>query len=300
MTEPARLGYPNLTLAQLNFSQFTASGRLAPRLIFHVTAQTREKEISARILHLTARIEFNGELFGVGLLFPIGELITHHERQFSLEIQITREELTFIQENFRDHRFSLSLTLSGLMQILDERPLDQRRDGNRSSVGAWDMLPFDHVRWEIGVAQSDWIKNILEPTGFGEYILLNLPLPAPPHRERWQQAIDHLKEAEAQFLLGNDAEVLNRCHAAFETLGRSPAAFEQLFAPISDESKRKDINVLLKQTKGYLNAGRHVNRSGEDVGTFAVDHRDAEFAVGMTKLFLNYLAKLLPSNEKPS
>lgn len=55
---------------------------------------------------------------------------------------------------------------------------------------------------------------------------------------------------------------------------------------------------LLKQAKSYFNSGRHVSKSdSSQEGSFPVDHRDAEFALYLSRIFLAYTVKLLASGS---
>jgi hypothetical protein len=145
----------------------------------------------------------------------------------------------------------------------------------------------------VEVARSDWIKDVLEPMRFGEYVLTEIWVPPVPERERWLLALEQLQQAKAQYAQGNDAGVFLHCFGAFETLGRKPEDYEKLFSTISDGFKRKQVNDLLKQVKNYLESGRHVSSDGPEQGKFAVDHRDAEFALWQAEMLLIYMAKLL-------
>jgi hypothetical protein len=156
--------------------------------------------------------------------------------------------------------------------------------------GKWFLAPIQDVNLVIGVARSDWLKNVLEPVGFGNYILMEMPVPAVPDRKRWENALAHLTQAEQQFALGNDPGVFQYCRAMIESLEGYP---KQIFAALGDEEKRQKVDALLDQAGKYFHAGRHVSKAGPQEGEFPVDHRDAEFALALAKFFLAYIAKLL-------
>jgi hypothetical protein len=73
----------------------------------------------------------------------------------------------------------------------------------------------------------------------------------------------------------------------------SPGAAKDVLAKLTDEEKRKHLDTLLVAARNYLHAGRHVSKTGTRVGEFDVDHRDAEFALGVTKMAISYVARLL-------
>ena len=65
---------------------------------------------------------------------------------------------------------------------------------------------------------------------------------------------------------------------------------------MTDGKKREAVDKLLKQTRSYFNSGRHVSKSdGSHKGSFPADHRDAEFALYLSRVFLAHTAKLLAS-----
>jgi hypothetical protein len=61
--------------------------------------------------------------------------------------------------------------------------------------------------------------------------------------------------------------VRQSCYGAFESL--NPASPRAILAKVEDEEKRKHLNELLIAAKSYLQAGRHVSKSGAQIGEFA-------------------------------
>jgi len=39
------------------------------------------------------------------------------------------------------------------------------------------FVPIRETNLVINVPRSDWAKNVLEPVGFGNYILMEIPIP---------------------------------------------------------------------------------------------------------------------------
>jgi hypothetical protein len=68
---------------------------------------------------------------------------------------------------------------------------------------------------------------------------------------------------------------------------------QHIFDKIQDDRKRKVVDDLVKQCIDYFHLGRHVSKTGPDQGDFPIDHRDAEFALGLAKMLLSYSALLL-------
>jgi hypothetical protein len=153
--------------------------------------------------------------------------------------------------------------------------------------GKWFLAPIRDTNLVVNIPRSDWVKYVLEPVGFGNYVLMEMPVPSVPDRERWRTALEHLTQAGEQFALGNDPGVFQYCRAAFESLEGFP---KNIFAAVEDEEKRKSVDTLLKESQHYFHSGRHISETG---GMFPVDHRDAEFALALARFFMAYIAKLL-------
>jgi hypothetical protein len=67
-----------------------------------------------------------------------------------------------------------------------------------------------------------------------------------------------------------------------------------VYTAVPDGLKSKRINAVAKAIGDYLHAGRHVAKDGPREGEFDVDHRDAQFALALTK---SLLALLTPPPE---
>jgi hypothetical protein len=115
-------------------------------------------------------------------------------------------------------------------------------------------------------------------------------MPPAPYGQAMAKAMVMLKEAEEQFRLGHDPGVFQHCHAAFEVLEGWP---KQILDKMADRGKAVQVDAMLKGIANYLHTGRHPSKTGDEAGTFAVDHQDAEYALGLTKMTLAYIARLL-------
>lgn len=215
------------------------------------------------------------------------------DRQIHLEVFVDRDAIRFIQDRLREANLSFELEFRGALYVGDDRPEGERRLNSELEQGEWHFVPIKSTKLPITVARSDWVKKVLELLGIGEYVLMEILVPGVPERERWKAALRHMEEAQKHFRMGNDAAVLQSCHSAFESLEGAP---KHVFDRVADEKQRKAVDSLLKQAKYYFNSGRHVSKSaGPQRGAFPVDHRDAEFALYLSQVFLAYTAKLLVS-----
>lgn len=139
------------------------------------------------------------------------------------------------------------------------------------------------------ISKLDWLKYVLEPMKYADFALLEFPIPAISDRERWKAALQHIEDAEKQYRSGNDPGVFSRCYAVYEVM----KPIEAPLASVKSEDKREAIKKMLDGTRRFLNQGRHVERNGADAGEFPVDHRDAEFALCLTKASIAYSAKVV-------
>jgi len=237
-------------------------------------------------------LDGDNELLGHGSVRDVGKLLRAKQTALYFDVFSNRQAIDYIQERFRNPSAFLQLRFDGLLRVRDDRPMSEVVHEGDLARGEWHYVPIDppveNVR--IEVPKSVWVSKVLEPLGYGEHILIDLPVPMVPERDRYQKALSHLRTAQEHFLLGNDPGVFAACRAIFESLEGAP---KQIFDQMQDEEKRKRVNDLLLQTMTYFHTGRHVSKSGPQQGEFPVDHRDAEFALGLAKLFLAYTAKLL-------
>ncbi len=151
-----------------------------------------------------------------------------------------------------------------------------------------DYVPFK-------VAQSDWVR-ILKDLGYGEYLLIEVPLRAVPARRKMEKALGHLTAAWEHFSEGRDDETLACCYKAFEYIAKQKGmkgpdqnAFEKLLANVEDPEKRRSLKLLVDYVCRFLNLGRH--EPGRD--RIMLDRRDSEYALILSQASLAYLAKVM-------
>jgi hypothetical protein len=247
--------------------------------------------MSVQVVQLSADVLIANERVGSGSVREAGRFINYIESPLTLEVPVDRRAINFLQGEFREHTMHLGLNWRGLARVRHEG-FEQETFGPPVPAGDWHLVPFDtgSGTMSASVSRTDWVKGVLEPLGFGSFLLLELPIPSTPNAGEWDAALSHLKTAEEQYHQGNDPGVFHSCFAAFERF-RGDAA--SAFPTISDEEKRKKINDLLAKLNAFFNSGRHTSKSGPQAGFFAVDHRDSEAALAMSKVFLTYIAKIL-------
>jgi hypothetical protein len=228
-------------------------------------------------------VTFKNELLGRGEVPPSPHEI-RSQRSGSLpsfQVPLSAAAIAFLQEEVREDDLGLTLDFSGLFHV-SEAPATLRM----VSVGA--ILPIGG-RGSLTVPHSDWVKKILAPLGVGDYLFMVLRVPPPSADGGLRAALGHLRAAEASYADGKDAAVLQSCHAAFESVPGWP---KTIFNGLPNQQKSEFLDKLLKESKGFMNAGRHVVQDGTLAGEFDVEHRDSFFALALTKVWLTYLSRL--------
>lgn len=137
---------------------------------------------------------------------------------------------------------------------------------------------------EVDVPRSTWVKAVLEPLGTERYIWIELPLPPLPAGHRWETVLEHLQLAERRNQEGSDADVLIRCYDALGAL--APTDPKAIIPADINAEKRAVLDKALLEFRDFLQRGRHPQKTGDARGRYDTDHRDSEFALAMTKVWL--------------
>ncbi len=287
----------------LDHSGTVGIGKVQPRIQVTLKARTAQG-VEITWGQLIASLSLNNEQLGTSPLTFISPISTF-DTYVALDIAVSHHALQHLQEHMQGPSLLLSLGLSGLMWVRSVAPPDASQRRNWTGFDDGTPMSVDSARTSggmmISLARSDVYTQILEPTGFGRYILMELPVPPVPDPSQWRIAIEHLKKADEQWTLGYDAGVFAECHAALEsaTFATGENDHRELLAKIEDARKREALNLLVLKTKAYLDSGRHASKQAgsEQQGKFAVDHQDAEFALAQTRFLVAYLAKLLTGSR---
>lgn len=280
-----------ISWVELTFNSLYAGGRVQPRLGFHFRAQVprHAPKVTAQIITSEIRLLLGTEVLGHGTMLETGNKLTvDSSGGISCEVFTSREAIHFIEEQFRQHTLALTLSIWALLHVRDDG--DTPPYNKQYQLHEWFIAPTKTLQLSIPIARSDWVKSILEPLGMGSYVLMEMPVPSIPNRGDWEKALILLKQAEEQYAIGSDPSVFSHCRAIFEAIQGAP---KHIFDKIPDDGKRHAVDDLLKQAVDYFHLGRHVSQGGPQQGEFPVDHRDAEFALGLAKMLLAYCAKIL-------
>jgi len=264
-----------------------------PFLRVDISVRAMSPRFRINILQFQARIQVDKVLICVAQPVELGEGIGSGDGSLKLEGPLSRDALRFMESRFRDSRTcTLTIALSSLLWFRDDvAEIQSAMFTNLVPPGQWGVIYTTQNEMYPQITRDDWLEKVVKVIQPDDYAILEVPIPATPSRGRFQKALTHLATAQERFERGDDPGVLQSCHGAFESL--SPGAPKDVLAKLADEEKRKRLDTLLVAAKNYLHAGRHVSKSGTRIGEFDVDHRDAEFALGVTKMAISYVARLL-------
>ncbi len=272
---------------RLRVDGMSGYGRVQPRLIVDFEAQTTQSDQHAEIHAFRLDVSSAGEYLGSGVPHNLVTDVWSWGSQLRVEVPISRAVIDYVDQR-REPSIGFMLDVQSFFRIRNEQ---QALPGQEAPApGAWREVKVPNAQTPLTIPRTEWVSRVVEPLGVEQFVFLELAIPPTPDRERWQSALAHLAEAEHFYQLGNDPEVLQRCYAAFEALEGAPT---RVFEAVDDEPKRKQLNDALRTAKDFMHEGRHVSKSGASEGAYAVDHRDAAFALGQAKVWLTYLSRLL-------
>ena len=282
-----RLSHRGKQLALLTFEHVQAEGRIAPRLMLFFEARAADAATHLELHRLRVDVRLRNERLGVGELRDVVAQIYGYEGQLVVDLPLTQQALRYLAETDRANQVELFLDITGYARSRAEK---QGSRGEIENPGAWTEVDLDRAQGTIRIPLSTWVSSVVEPTGTSRFVFLEVPIPQPPNGGWWEAAYGHLGAAERFYAEGRDAEVLQRCYAAFESVDGAPKG---IFDRVADEKKRQRLNDSLREVKAFMHGGRHVAEAGPSDGEFAVDHRDAAFALAQTKVWLSYISRLL-------
>jgi hypothetical protein len=281
-------------LVTLTSSWVGASGGPSPQLLLHLTARASLPDVSVQLVQLQARVQSDSTLITIAEPVAPGAVVFGTDSGLTFEGPLARAALHFMDGQFRAQRSTfLNVEFRGLLNVKNVGiPGKVPGVDAMFNPGEWRLWQATAMSMLISVSRDEWLEKVMKVIEPTDYMILEVPIPTVPNRSRFQKALAHLKTADEHFEGGNDPGVLQSCYAAFDSLEGAP---KEILAKLDDNEKRKQVDELLLKAKVYLNAGRHVSKTGLQAGEFYVDHRDAEFALGMTKMMVSYVARLLAS-----
>jgi hypothetical protein len=277
------------TLMRLHLGSISGQGRVSPRLVIDFRAETAG-DLHAEVHRMRVEVTADMEHLGTGSPRSVVTDVYPYGAQLRIDVPINRAVVDFVDARIRGTQVTVKLAVEALLRVRSE-PRSAPGQAVAAEPGPWREVYCWPMQWDIPIPRSEWIGRVIEPLGTDRFVFLEVEIPPVPDHDRWRKALDHLDAAERLYREGNDAEVLQRCYAAFEALEGAPKA---IFASVLDEAKRERLNEALRPAKEYMHSGRHVSEGAAgQAGLYPVDHRDAAFALGQAKLWLGYVSALL-------
>lgn len=299
MTGTLRIEDGSRRLAELELQGVSGYGRLNPRLRLSFTVRP-VPPTSVILTDVTLRLEHGLELLGEG---RVVELHPRDGSQVIFEIAVPPRLLRYVTDSLAPTTAAIQLdaTLQGIARAcLDsDTSTSPGRAGLSSDCeqGQWTEFEATVGPSALWIPRSAWYERVLAPTRNEQYRFLEVALPRDDNalRAEWGAAVRNLDDAESSYASGDDPAVFFYLRAALDAL---PGAKTQILDGISNEDKRRRLDDLLKRAGDFLHNGRHVAKTGEQAGTFPVDHMDAAFALDLMRVLLSHLSLMLAAERQ--
>jgi hypothetical protein len=287
--------------ATLELQSLTGRGRLNPRLQLVFAARPAEYS-RVNLRDITLRLEHQQELVGEGRV--VGVEIQYASSQVVFDVVTSPRLLRWITDHLAPTStyVQLDATLFGLASFWIDpgTPPGHLRQWmvDDPEPGVWKEFVATASNTAIlQVARADWYSQVLATTRDEQYRYLEVALPRGDKvlGQEWANAMSHLDNAERAYSSGDDTAVFSHLRGLLDAL---PGAKQAILDDIKDETKRTNLNELLKRAGDFLHSGRHVTQAGEAAGTFPVDHLDAAFALDLMRVFASHLSLMLSSERQ--
>ncbi len=277
----------------------TARGRVSPRLNLQLK-QRPSPVADVELLDVVLRLEFRQEVIGETRL--VGESMVAGGYN-NLEVSTTHRLLRYVTDSLVANTsvVSLEVWLRGRGRVRMDAARAQAGRVQMASdppLGEWTDITIGSGSPEtIQISRSEWFERVLSPIRDDSYVYLELALPTVPDElaPEWGNAVGLLHDADRAYATGDDAAVFVYLRGALDAL---PGAKKRIVEAVADESKREALDALLKQAGVFLHRGRHVAETGEQAGTFSVDHSDSAFALDLMRVLLSHLSLLISSERR--
>lgn len=276
----------------LVFDGMRARGRVAPRLELVFDTQPA-LGVYCTLEDAQVRVEWRDELLGVGHIMDID--LAHNNTQVvevPTNAALLRHVTSGLDRTARVVEMNVVLSGRGRYRYTSE---DHPRSAasNPPAIGEDRDFKLARRAVKIQVPRGDWFGEVLEATDSLSYVYMELALPSPAaNRKEWEAALGNFRSAERAFSEGDDAGVFFYLRGSYDAL---PGAKQEIVQHVRDEGKRAALDRLLREAAKYLHLGRHVAATGEEAGTFPVDHLDAAFALDLMRVVLAHLSLILAS-----
>lgn len=266
---------------------FTGQGTVLPRLTVSFHVEKYHAESRVKVAQMSGQLKQNNELLAIAQPF-LGPQEVYNSLLVTFEFPLSPEAIATINALTGQPTLSLSVVVHGSTLVLPGP--GQQHFASDLEPGQWAEVEVTDTTLSLNIAVSDWYSRVLEPIGTYRYVIYGVALPKVQEAGPIASAVKLLAQAEQAYAHGDDVSVFTHCRGAWDAL---PGAKQTIFDGIvSDPQKRQALDELGGRAGDYLHRGRHIVASGPQAGEFAIDHRDAELALNLTKLLIGYIAKI--------
>lgn len=284
----------NRTWVRVSIRTIRGSGRLNPRLVLALKLATPNDRVIAELCDVELRLTLSDETLGEGRL--IGEPAASYGAETSIDIPVSHRMIDYVTNAFgRADSLSLQLRWYGRLRVKWEPTEGDAPRSGDPQPGEWTDFHLPHLLNEhhLRVERSAWFSQVLEPIRQEEYIYLEVAIPKGDAAVTWHAALGNLRSAEKAYALGDDAAVFQHLRGVIDALPGAPKRIVDALP----EPRRTEVDTLLLAVGNYLHSGRHVAKAGDGVGTFPVNHQDADFALSATRVVVSYLSRALAAER---
>jgi hypothetical protein len=227
--------------------------RLAVQIVVDMHARAEGQEVT--VTDLTAELYLR-EGAGHGPL--VGHMATREQ-------DIPFHSLRYNQEQWVTFDLELDAArLTAIEALRMGRDLNLRIHVNGSAVAPGASGP-QRIRAEIDhpTTQSDWVR-VLDGMGYRKTLLLEVPMPSADAREQFQQAIEHLREAQDLMMRGKYRDAVGRCRDVLESL---ETALGDATTAAPDNQRDWDKACRIRNVRRAFKVLTHPARHADQVST---------------------------------
>ncbi len=168
--------------------------------------------------------------------------------------------------------------------------------------------PTSSIIIDLKIPESIWVKNILPEIGYGQYSLIEIPIPAEVESDKMKTIIKELDEAFDYFKKGDYNKVVAHCRIAIDSIpnlnkiskkwSENPKYRDRLEAFVDEYIKNELGKEKSKQIVGNLALLWDICSKSVHPKKVIFNREDAIYILGNTSYLVKYIANILKINEK--
>lgn len=267
---------------------------IVPRLKFDLELYNDESEDYAFFNFLGDAYVSNGSPTHFGSLIPspFGTALGGNtSRSLTMNLDIDIHKINAIEEIRKGKDLWIKLNVSPIYR--------KRTEQNNVNITQLWVQQKSHGD-TIMIPQSEWVK-ILENLNYGNYKIIEMPLPRLPQGTALDKAIGHLEEAQRKFNEGEYDDVLVDCrdaveeiHSVLKSIEKNNKSLRGKFTDTLGKEKEDRVEGLSSSFKLFVDLGGH--KVIPEVKK--IDRTDAELAIRCAhELVYFYAKRLVRSNQ---